>query len=276
MKTILVPVDFSEVALNAIDYACEMAKLTKAKLIFFHVYYTPPVVAADAPLLIPSLDELEADCMLNLEAMKKKTQLKHGNQIEIECACKWGFPTNEINAFAQKSEVDLIIMGMNHGGYLSEKLIGSNTTSVLRKAECPLLVIDEKAKFKSIGKIVFACDFEGVENEKYFKPLLEIANLFKSHIYILHVVPDAKPIPSLKEDWPYFTHFKNSFTNSNYSIHYLKKENVVKGINEFVSEKNSDMVVMIPHSHSFVDTILHEPNTKRMAFHTKVPLLTLH
>jgi len=39
MKTILVPTDFSKIARNAIDYAVEIAKLTKAKLILFHVYH---------------------------------------------------------------------------------------------------------------------------------------------------------------------------------------------------------------------------------------------
>jgi nucleotide-binding universal stress UspA family protein len=38
MKTLLVPTDFSAIAQNAIDYAIEIATLTKSKIILFHAY----------------------------------------------------------------------------------------------------------------------------------------------------------------------------------------------------------------------------------------------
>lgn len=61
MKTILVPTDFSKIARNAIDYAVEIAKLTKAKLVLFHVYHVP-VVPVEIPIVMP-IDEVKKETM---------------------------------------------------------------------------------------------------------------------------------------------------------------------------------------------------------------------
>ena len=50
----------------------------------------------------------------------------------------------EINLFSERNKTDLIVMGMQGAGYLAEKVIGSITTSLMPKAKCPILVIDEK------------------------------------------------------------------------------------------------------------------------------------
>ncbi len=70
MKTILVPIDFSEASINALDYAIEIAKLWQAKLILFHAYHIP-VAPIEAPVVI-SWDKIEEDCMAALREMKKK------------------------------------------------------------------------------------------------------------------------------------------------------------------------------------------------------------
>ncbi|MBA3705480.1 MAG: universal stress protein, partial [Bacteroidetes bacterium] len=85
MKTILVPTDFSEIACNAINYAVEIAKLTKAKLILFNVYNVP-VVPAEIPIALP-IDEIEKDVMKGLKKIEKDICLKHGNELVIECKC---------------------------------------------------------------------------------------------------------------------------------------------------------------------------------------------
>ena len=66
MKTILVPTDFSKIARNAIDYAVEIAKLTKARLILFHVYHAT-VVPSEMPIVLPT-GEIEKEA---LDGLKK-------------------------------------------------------------------------------------------------------------------------------------------------------------------------------------------------------------
>lgn len=273
MKTILVPTDFSESAKNAINYAAELAKLSKAKLILFHAFHIP-AVPTDVPYVMP-IGEIEKDNLEKLKKIKKNILHKYNDELNIDCETKFGFAVDEINEMIKGKKIDLVVMGMHGGGYLSEKLIGSITTSLIRKAKCPVLAINENVKFKKIKKIVLASDYSKIQNKSIMDPLKEFVNLFKSQLFILNVAPELEEVSSGRKTVGGTT-LKNSLESVNHSFHFIRNENIVDGINEFADENKADLIVMIPHKHSFLETIFEERNTKRMAFHTHIPLLALH
>jgi len=269
MKTILVPTDFSESAKNAINYAAEIARLTNANLILFHAFHLP-TIPSETPYVIP-LDGIEKAHLSKLKNIKKSLLHKFNNEINIECETKLGFAIEEINNTIQEKKIDLVVIGMHGGGYLSEKLIGSITTALLRKANCPVLTINENIEFKAIKKIVLACDYEKIISTSILEPLKEFIKLFKSHVYILNITQES-PSNRIISGEP----FKHALDNFKHSFHFSKNESIVDGINEFVEENKVELIVMLPHKHTFFETIFHERNTKRMAFHTHLPLLALH
>lgn len=273
MKTILVPIDFSEISNNALEYAVEMAKVMSAKIVLLHAYHVP-IVATDV-IIVPSMEEVRQIAVDGLNKVKNDIHNKHGKNIEIECTCVEGFAVDEINLYTNVNKVNLIIMGMHGGGYLTEKFIGSITTSLLRESNCPVMAIDGKVKFKTPKKIVFACDYKLIKNT-VVEELKGIAKLFDSHIYILNVVSNPEAIPADIESSVCGLNLDYSFESIDHSFEFTTNENVVKGINEYVSNEQMDMVVMIPRKHSILKQLFNEPNTKRMAFHTTVPVLALH
>jgi nucleotide-binding universal stress UspA family protein len=273
MKTIIAPTDFSEVSANSIEYAAEIAKLFNARLILFHAYH-PPVVASEVPVIIPTLEEIEKDSVKLLKEIEVKLHQKFGPTLKIESVCQCGFAAKEIDHYALQNKADLIVMGMLGAGYLSEKIIGSVTTTVISGTECPVLAIDKNVKFKSIKKIMLAADFKQVKQSK-LNPLKQFASFFKAHVYILNVVKELETIPSSEEALAGL-HLEHSFEGIDHSFCIAQNVNLIDGINEFVKDKNMDLVVMIPRKHSLFASIFKERNTKQMAFHASVPLLTIH
>lgn len=273
MKTILVPTDFSKIAQNAIDYAIEIAKRTSSKLILFHVYQLP-ITPTEVPIIYP-VDQIEKDILEDLHKIEKQIFAKHGKNIPIECQFTTGFPADKIKLYSKKKKVDLIVIGMQGAGYLTEKLIGSVTTSLIRDSRCPVLVIDKHVKFKPIKKIALAYDYKEGTNKSTFDTMKEIANLFDSYVYVLNVVQELETIPAVNEAVAGIK-LNHSLEDIKHSFHATKNEDVVEGINEFVDDKKIDMIVMIPRMHSILKTLFVEPHTKRMAFHTKTALLALH
>lgn len=273
MKTILVPTDFTEISKNALEYVIEMVKVMPSKIILFHAYHVP-VVATDA-IIVPSMDEVKQLGIAALEDMKKEIQIKCGKDLQIETLCVQGFAVDEINQYTSTNKVDLIVMGMSGGGYLTEKVIGSITTSLLRESNCPVMAIDKKVKFKTPKKIVLACDYKLIKDTAIVI-LKEISKLCDAHVYILNVTNEAEPIPADIESSVCGLNLNNTLEEINHSFEFTTNENVVDGINEFINSEQMDMVVMIPRKHSVLNRIFNEPNTKRMAFHTTVPVLALH
>jgi nucleotide-binding universal stress UspA family protein len=273
MKTILVPTDFSAAAYNAIEYALQIAEKTGSKLSLLHVYQYP-VIPTEAPIMIPYQD-LEKASLKALHKLEKEIEEKNKQHIKITSHCVCGFPADEINDYALKHKADLIIMGMSGSGFIDEKIIGSTTTTLIRKSKCPVLVIDNEVKYSGLEKIALASDLHDLKNNKILEPLIEIAGLFNSHIYIIHVDAEKETAAEMKKS-PAGSILNHKLGEISHSFHSVKNEDVTEGIQAFMNSHKIDLVVMIPRERSIWKTLFQEPNTKRLAFHTKTPMLALH
>lgn len=271
MKTVLVPIDFSDASENALNYAAEFAKANHAKIILLHVYdYS--IMTVEPQVLMPSTRELLDGHLEHLENIRARVRKQYGEQLAIECYCEAGWVIDTMNAFAEDHRVDLIILGMQGGGYVSEKIVGSTATSLMRKAVCPVIGIAKQVKFKSVKRIVLASDNQEADYNEMLRPLRALIRSFDAHLYVLHV---REPQESGDQEDVIDPGLERALDGISYTFHSLFHVDVSEGINQFISNHAIDLVVMIPRKHSFFHSLLHEANTKKIAFHANIPLLTL-
>ncbi len=272
MMTILLPTDFSKIAQHTVNYATEAAHLMKAKIILFHVYQFP-LATGEIPVMYP-VEQLEQGIMENLRKTEKHIHSIHKNLI-VELQFECGFTEEEIRLAAKKNNVDLIIMGIQGAGYLEEKVLGSVSTALMNNSHCPVLIINKNVIFKKFKKIVFAFDYTEIKNKQTFHLVKEFATLFKSHIYILNVVKQQLEAVSSVTKAVEGMKLGHQLENIDHSFYYEESNDILSAITQFVNEHTIDLVVMIPRKHTALHAIFNEPQTKRMAFHTKIPLLCL-
>lgn len=275
MKTILVPVDFSETSENAAFYAAEIAKQLEAQLILFHVYHIP-FVQAEVPVMVPTIDQLEDTASKALIRLRAQIHTQHGPHIRIDHVSRCGFAVEEIIKFMNEQAPDIVVMGMHGTGNVSEYLLGSVTTSLIGQSNIPVLAVNKNSHFKGLKKLVFAYDYATMENSHTLDTLKTFGRLFKSHVYVLKVAheKDAGKLPDIPEAVAGIR-MDHLLEELNHSFHFITNKNVVTGINEFATDRDADLVVMVPHKHSFFERILSRSQTSHMAFNMKIPLLSL-
>lgn len=273
MKNILVPIDFSKVSENALDYAVELAQRAKAKITLMHVYISS-VYVSDVLYMLPSPEEMEKGFMRRMEKMRKAILKKHP-QLEISCHCKSGIIAEEVESYAGIHEINLIIIGTQGANYLTERILGSTATTLIRTSFFPIMTIDHDVHFKDIGKILLATDFIEMDTTTLLNPLKEIVKLFEAHLCILNIVR-KDTIESSDSEISAGFKLNHELKHIHRTFFYSHHEDIVEGINEFAIQHKMDMIVMIPHHHSIMSRLFTEPQTHKMAFHSKVPLLTLH
>jgi nucleotide-binding universal stress UspA family protein len=274
MKTFLVPTDFSEASKNAIEYAVEMAKATGTKIILFHAYHVPPT-AIDATIVIPSPAELEEGNRKRLQDLRSEIYTRQENTVlTIECICEYGFAVDEIIRYAQKSEADLIIMGMQGAGWMAEKIFGSITTAVIRQCPVPVLSVGKEQRFHNPEKIVLAYDYKPVRTG-ILNPLLALTERFASKLFILNVSPDREQTKEHISDTFKNVQLDSIFEDTAHTFHYRTNEDLIEAIDRFAKMQQAQLVVMIPREHAFWQKLFKEPATKRAAFHLSVPVLSI-
>jgi nucleotide-binding universal stress UspA family protein len=230
-----------------------------------------------------SIDELEAVNNKRLHTYIAELKAKHGKDLSISSMLEMGFVFDEIENVVEKKKIDLLVMGITGAGKISELLLGSNATQVIKKLNCSTITVPEDAKFTAIKKIAFACDYNEIEESKAVDKLVDFVQLLHAKLMIVNIGNSHKQSYSKELSGRLLEYvFENvnetvDIPNTiDYSVHKRKDDDIVHGINHFVNNHKADLLVMIPRNHSFLSSLFHESNTKKMAFHSHVPLLTLH
>jgi nucleotide-binding universal stress UspA family protein len=135
---ILVPVDFSEYADQALTYAMELASKLGARLTLLHVIQRPIAGARSmAVSLDPYFHQVE---LMAGETMEEQARRAHEAGLACDVAIVQGEPFQQIIDLASTKQVDLIVMGTHGRTGLQHFLLGSVAERVVRLAPCPVLV----------------------------------------------------------------------------------------------------------------------------------------
>lgn len=136
---ILVPLDFSAYADQALAYAIELAQTLQARLTLLHAVDTMLWgVSQEEAMVPPSVwEDMEAGIAESMENLLKRV---HGAGLRGETLIIHGTPFDTIVNTAKEKDVDLIVMGTHGRTGLTHVLMGSVAERVIRLAPCPVLV----------------------------------------------------------------------------------------------------------------------------------------
>jgi nucleotide-binding universal stress UspA family protein len=141
LRHILVPTDFSETAMHALDVAVALATKFDAKLTLLHVYYVPPPMYGVA--FAWPVDEFASGARQELESALFTLKQRYHNS---ESALRSGAPGDEIVRAAKDSAADLIVMGTHGRSGLPRLILGSVAERVVRTAPVPVLTVPTREK----------------------------------------------------------------------------------------------------------------------------------
>jgi nucleotide-binding universal stress UspA family protein len=138
IQKILVPTDFSAHADEAFRVALRLAKASGATVVAVHIAAAPAVVKAEGPGTADVRDEKGKDLwgrLLALQARDPQVRVEH----EVVVADR---PTvAQLLDLLEKRGCDLIVMGTHGRSWLRQRLFGSVTEEVIRRARCPVMVV---------------------------------------------------------------------------------------------------------------------------------------
>ena len=134
-KTVVVPIDFSDDSLAAMDTAREMVE----DLADLHAVHVLPVLEPNDPGVIwYNIDDASRSRHAG-EALRK--ELVGRGHEGMEVAVRFGDPGHEIARYAEEVAAGLIVVSRHGQSGLKQILIGSVTERVVRLAHCPVLVL---------------------------------------------------------------------------------------------------------------------------------------
>ena len=260
MKTVIIPVDFSETAFNAARYAAEMlSENPSASIILYNLYQHD--------------DEYEL-AGTYLDTLKNEL-LRKGDK-EIECVREQGDDVvDSLERLAYQKSATLIVMGITGKSPFRQVLIGSNTLKIAMRDVCPVLIVPSQATFNGIRNVALASDFKNVEEITPVTYIKAVLDFFKPNLHIVNVNSEIHIAlnEELTEERAWLA---EQFSEYNPEFYFITTFDFHETIEQFVRDKNIDIVITVPRNHNFYDSVFKQSATKKLAFHSSIPVLAAH
>ncbi|GER58103.1 universal stress protein [Patiriisocius marinus] len=272
MKTIIVPVDFSEYSENALKVAAQIAKKQNAELVAVHM------MGLSEANLTKESDTMEGVFFVKL-TQKRFEELLDKDYLEgltIHTTVKNYKIFSELDDVAQEYEADLIVMGSHGSSGFQEVFVGSNTEKVVRSSKVPVLVIKGGDTFTPT-KAVFACDYK-TESIVSFKKAMSFFESLNIEVKNVFINQPGEQYLSTKEIDQRIVDFIVQLTGYKLlpeDVAIYSDYNVERGIFNYAKKVKADIIGIPTHgrrglAHFFTGSIGED-----VVNHSKLPVLTV-
>lgn len=268
MKRILLPTDFSENSLNAIDYAMAIFENQSCEFTFLNVQKPSEYISDDIYTASPDFSIYEAianDNKQKLIALKDQYAKKFESQpFYFEAHYDFDNFTDAIQQLVAAKNIELIVMGTNGATNASEILFGSNTLQVIRLVRCPILAIPAGFKFNGLSSMLFTLRDQDHYHPNAMAPLGEIVSDRKVSLEVLQLDTHNKLPP-------------NKVLEKFSAVNYHRVEGVPtpEAISSYEQLLPIDIHAIFIRPKSFFERIFSGSNTSKIAYQSRVPLLVL-
>ena len=272
MKKILFPTDFSKTSLNAFVYALHLAKQIDAEIITLYVYEFPIGLPVDNfDFLLENYNVGEWGVFENfkgevpkLRAIAEKENLEN---VPLSHLLERGNAVDEIVKSALKENADMIIMGTKGATGLKEIFLGTVAEKVMKHSKTFVIAVPENYSYEPIQTILFLTEYKKLEMDLLQK-VSDFAAIFQAQIRVLEVGSNlGNGINILVSRW------EEQFKSKDIAFAVIDSANTEKTVLEFIEDQQINMASMSLHHKNLFQRLFLFSLSKKMAFHSSVPLL---
>lgn len=276
MYKLLIPTDFSQNALNAIKYGMELFKYETCEIYIMHAY-ADEVFQLD-PFMEPTqLKEVQKRILkqVNIELASIEKQVRSFSpnpRHEVFSIANFGSLIDEANDIVEFENIDLIIMGTRGKAGDKKLTFGSNTLQVMKYVKCPVLAVPENYNDIHPVHILFPSDFMIPYKRRELKLVCNLSKSYAAMIHLLYVSGSNRLSLRQQNNKAFID---SVFTGVDADFEHITGNDIAEAINNFIEEKNIDLLVMVNSRHSYLESVLFDSKIEKIGLEVQIPFLVL-
>lgn len=255
--TVIVPVDFSPQSINAASFAAQMLTgVYGADLLLYHLY----LEEKDEATIIKNLQKIK-DTLLNSSIVKIRYIAEKGVGL-----------IHSLSQLTNKEDASLVVMSVSDRVKIFED---SYSLQMMNESNCPVMVIPYGYMYNDVRRVALASDFKQVNKTIPLARVKNILNIFRAELHIVHVNPEI--YISLNEELlEQRKQLAEMFHEYEPQFHFITTTNFTESLDQFIDDKNIDLVLTFPRRHSYLSTLIKGTNTQKLVYKNSVPVLAAH
>jgi len=287
-RRILVPVDFTDTAIKACQFAIGLAENLHGEIRLLHVYDDP--LLKDQRIkktstfekyqeeeLLQILDQYKEKIVVFTEHLKERMDPGKVTRAKIHFSLSLGMMETEIIHMCNLYQPELIVLGVGRGDDKINHLTENLAFKLAEHVKIPLLVVPDESEFRRVDDInvLYATDFLDSDFTS-FRKLLALMAPFKVKFSCIHVENEDDNTLKVQKMHELQEVIERDYSNYSIQLRLIKNEDMINGIIEFVEKENIHIISFTSPKRSMIYRLLSPNNLKRMILQSKVPMLIFH
>jgi nucleotide-binding universal stress UspA family protein len=273
MPKILVPIDFSPTSLNAAIYASHFGKAISASKVTLLSVVSESITGDDGTPISGGTYERDQAVIHQLEELQVSLYEMTGVPTSIEL--KAGDFAHLVAEYMANHTFDFMVIGVTGSSALEQVFGTSNAVEVIARTATPVLIVPPEANYHKIENVALAVELHHMDELIPMDDLDRWLHWLQPKVHIAHVnkssnanltASERSELDKLKERFILF-----------HPREYLLEEgdSFTGALNDMAEKHRIDLLVTFPQRHSFFNMLFRTSHTKRLVFHSKVPVLAL-
>ena len=278
MKNILVPTDFSENARKAIDYAANLAMRCGSTLHVVHCFHLLENIFITRPTMRDAYNKQQQEEKTAALLREQQNLQEHYKSLQCEIHLFTGPADMVFTKYANEKGIELIVMGTQGASGLAEVIMGSFTASIIEKSSIPVLAIPAGYKAMEPEQLLLATrDFD--QDVSVLGSVFDLAAIYDVPVHVFAFESDMDADQEIAEKThgleDYLKFLQKEFPLARLKGILHEDEDFEFAIEDYIAENNIGLVCMLTHKRGFWGKLFNPSLTKKMAFHTTIPLLAI-
>jgi nucleotide-binding universal stress UspA family protein len=249
MKTIIVPLDFSDESLTGLNMALILADKAGANIQMVHVIGKNTNTADNE---LPGMEY--KNVKMKFEGILQKYKMKSNSALSYTIT--EGKIFKEITDLAEKSEDSMIVLSTHGASGFEELFIGGNAYKITSHSKNPVITVRRGKIPANIEKIVLPLDFTFQTREKV-PYTVELAKMFGSEIHLLTI--SLSKIKSTGKKLLQYTQQVASYLETHkipYTVEYLHGSNLTDLTLDYARSIDADLISIMTEQEKSISNLL--------------------
>ncbi len=275
VKSILVPLDFSEESKQAVEYASMMARHLGYGLTLAHIHQTLYDPISAGALDIQFLQDTNKRLMDLVDTLNTEHAAK-GIHVHVTAHLEVGEASSSLIELLDHGQYELMVMATKATDNAFRRFFGSVSSEVSRRSHKPVIVVPPQAEVRFPGRMIVGFT-EELLLEGVLDYILAFGSSQKAFFDFVHVTDDPMHFESIRQQL-------NEKLNANhqllfdFNIKSMQDEEmkIHEVLFRYAAEVRAGMVILVSHHRSFLDNMTHSSVTRKALLHPSVPLMIIH
>jgi len=270
MKKILVPMDFTDVSVNALRYALQA--FPESDISVLHVRVGAFYANAPIPVTPGDIQEIYWTEALHKFILKELKVDEFPSRVSIYT--RYGKIISEIIKFSNDNKVEALVMGTRDKYNYFNQWFGTVSIGAVKKIDLPIYLIPKYASFQTIKNVMIASD-DQLTDPSLIQKIKTWNKDYNAFVKFLHIQRTENE--SFRDESKTIVKelFEKNDPEFSFEISILKDQDISHSLLASAYDLKADLLLVIPEDQNFMETLLFQSISKDLILQSDIPLLFL-